>query len=504
MDIRQILIEKAEKYPNKTAVVFEDSRISFSQLKDQVFKVAGYCAGRGVSKSDKIALFLPNSLEAAYSYLGVLALGGVIVPLDFMLTEAEITHFINHSESKLLIIQPKKGIDLSRIKASCPGLADILVCQEKVEGFSFWPEAIESSKPEEPASRIDPSDPSAIFYTSGSTGHPKGVLLTYRHFDNCPRSMNHFLELSSEDIIFCSGLPFSHIGGFDYFLVMLDLGCTLVFIQRFRPLEVLRKIAQEKVTFSWMVPPMYVAILSLKEADKFDLSSLRYVNVFGAPSSPDLLRRFHQLCPNAHLLNGWGMTETAAPNCYLPPGFTDVSSIGKFTPGLETKIVDDLGTTQPVGAQGELWVRGEPVMTGYYKEPGLTAEAMTEDGWLKTGDIAKFDEQDLCYIVGRKKDMIKVGGEIVFSAEVEEKIHCHPKVKEVGVIGVSDTLRGEVPKAFIVPHDGQSLGQEELRDFLKEHLAHFKLPHHYEFLTEIPKNRAGKIDKQFLRKAGEN
>ena len=505
MDVKRLLVKNSDSHPQRHALVFGDQRISFSQLKDFSFKFADFAVKRGIKRGDKIAIFLPNNLEAVFSYLGALSFGAVIVPLDFMLTEEEIIHFIKHSESKLLVTQPKKDVDLTNLKERCPTLVDILVCKEKREGFSFWDEMLAEAQALEPSGEIDPGDLSSLFYTSGSTGHPKGVMLTYKHFDNCPRSMTHFLDLHSGDRILCGGLPFSHLGGFDYFLVLLELGCQLVLMGRFNPLELLRLIEKHRITFSWMVPPMYIAMLSLKEADKFDLSSLRYLVVFGAPSSPQLLRRFHAMCPNAHFINGWGMTETAAPNCYLPPEFDNIASIGKFTPGLTPKIVDEEGRQQPRGGQGELWVKGEAVMAGYYKEPQLTQEAITGDGWLKTGDIARFDEQGLCYIVGRKKDMIKVGGEIVFSAEVEEKIHRHPKVKEVGVVGVSDELRGEVPKAFIVAKEGESLDVEDLREFLKPHLAHFKLPHHFEFLTELPKNRAGKIDKQFLRKvASEN
>ena len=228
------------------------------------------------------------------------------------------------------------------------------------------------------------------------------------------------------------------------------------------------------------------------------MPSLRYLTVFGAPSSPVLLRKFHKVCPNAHFLNGWGMTETAAPNCYLPPGIDKIESIGKFTPGLQTKIVDDNGNALGFNQEGELWVKGKPVMAGYYKEPELTSEVLTKDGWLKTGDVAKFDEDGLCYIVGRKKDMIKVGGEIVFSTEVEEKIHRYPKVKEVAVIGVSDALRGEVPKAFIVPNEGESLNEQELKEFAKKHLAHFKIPRYFEFIGNLPKTRSGKINKKEL------
>ena len=347
--------------------------------------------------------------------------------------------------------------------------------------------------------RIEEDSLSAIFYTSGSTGHPKGVMLTYRHFDNPINCINYALDVSSCDIVLCGGVPFSHIGGIDYILVMLATGQTLILMERFQPFEFLRNIEKYQVTWFWIVPAMYIAILSLKDYTKFNLSSLRYAVVFGAPSSPILLKRFHKTCPKARLLNGWGMTETSAPNCVLPVDVDKLESIGKFYPGMEAKIVDDKGDTLKEGQCGELWVKGEGVMVGYYREQALTDAVLTKDGWLKTGDIAYYDKEGLFYIVGRKKDMIKVAGEIVFSPEVEEKIQLHPKVKEVAVIGVPDKLRGEVPKAFIVIKEEESLSEEELKDFLKKYLAHFKIPHYFEFLSELPKTRTGKIDKKQLQ-----
>ncbi len=210
---------------------------------------------------------------------------------------------------------------------------------------------------------------------------------------------------------------------------------------------------------------------------------------------------FDRFCPNAYLLNGWGMTETAAPNSFLPTG-TDTKEIahtGEFPPGTEAMIVDEAGSCLPNGKDGELWLRGKAVMVGYYKEPELTRETVTPDGWLKTGDICRCDSRGRLSIVGRKKEMLKVGGEIVFCPEVEEAIQRHPKVQETAVIGAADKLRGEVPKAYLVLKEGESLSEEELRYFLRQHLAHFKIPHYFEFSPALPKNRVGKIDKEKLK-----
>jgi long-chain acyl-CoA synthetase len=245
---------------------------------------------------------------------------------------------------------------------------------------------------------------------------------------------------------------------------------------------------------------MYVAIVSLKEYEWFNLTSLRYAVVFGAPSSPALLKRFHRSCPKAIVLNGWGMTETAAPNTFSPADEHKISSIGKFGFRMQAKIIDEEGKSLLYGEKGELLVSGEGVTLGYYREPTLSSDAFWGEGWFRTGDIAYFGKDGLIYLSGRKKDMIKVAGEIVFSSEVEEKIQLCPKVQEAAVIGVPDELRGEVPKAFIVTKESETINEQELRDFLKEHLAHFKIPHYFEFVKELPKNRVGKIDKTAFKK----
>ncbi|MCM8787182.1 MAG: AMP-binding protein [Candidatus Omnitrophica bacterium] len=498
MKVRDLILKNALKYKGKTAFIFEDRHFSFSQLQKFSFSVANYLFKRGIKKDEKVAIYLSNIEEAIFSYLGVFSIGGGLVPLDFMLTQEEIINFINHCEAKALITQPKKDLNLENIKSKCPSLKEIIICKEKIGGFTFFDD-IFNFDDNEPEVEVNQEQLSSIFYTSGTTGHPKGVMLTYKHLDNPPEVINHFLGVTEKDIFLTGGVPFSHIGGLDYILLMLKFASKLIIMERFHPLEFLKNIQNYQVTIFCIVPAMYTAILYLKEYEKFNLSSLRYAVVFGAPSSPLLLQRFHKICPQAVLLNGWGMTETAAPNTFSPPDETKLNSIGKFGFNMQAKIVDDFGNPVLVREKGELWVKGDAVMAGYFKEPELTKEVLTEDGWLKTGDMAYFDEDGYIYLVGRKKDMIKVAGEIVFCAEVEEKISLYPKVKEVAVIGVSDNLRGEVPKAFIVPKETTTIDLQHLKDFLQKHLAHFKIPYYFEFVSELPKNRVGKIDKTKLK-----
>lgn len=507
MDFVDLLDKQAQKYADKPAVIFHDTAISFAKLRDISLKVAAGLNSVGVSKIDKVAINLANIPEYMFGFLGIFILRATAVPLDFMLTAEELIGFINHSESKILITQEKKGVDLTQIKAACPSLKKIVVLSETAEtserkDFLTWNKLLDAPALSSPVP-YSAQDFSSIFYTSGSTGRPKGVLLTYAHFDNPVESFEYFLHPNDKDSLICPGIPFSHLGGLDYMLLTLYFGATMTLQERFHPLEFLKGIETNRPTIFCIVPAMYVAILSLKEYDKFDLSSLRYAVVFGAPSTPALLERFHKACPNALLLNGWGLTETAAPNSFLPTGTNtkEVANTGKFMPGTEAQLVNVEGNVLTGASEGELWLKGKAMMAGYYKEPELTREVMTSDGWFKTGDIARRDELGRYSIVGRIKEMIKVGGEIVFEPEVEAVLQRHPKVKEAAVIGVADKLRGEVPKAFIVAHDGSSLDGQELRDFLRQHIAHFKIPHHFEFPAALPKNRTGKIDKESLRRA---
>ncbi|MCM8779838.1 MAG: fatty acid--CoA ligase family protein, partial [Candidatus Omnitrophica bacterium] len=331
-------------------------------------------------------------------------------------------------------------------------------------------------------------------------GKPKGVLINYQQLDAPPKAMGYFVEndVRDTDQTLCV-VPFSHLGGLIYIQAMLTYGITMVLAERFIPAEFLKMVQQYRINWFWLVPSMYYALLQLKDFESFDLSSLRWIVIFGAPSSPDAIRRFHNHCPQAKLYHGWGLTETNAPTTVIPSGSNKIESVGKPAPWVEVKIFDDNDKELPLGERGEIVARGWVVTDGYFKDPELTKQAF-RSGWFHTGDLGKFDSEGYLYIIGRKKEMIKVAGEIVFEPEVEAAIHKHPEVAEAAVIGVPDKLRGEVPKAFVVLKDGQNINEEEMRYFLRQHLGHFKIPHYFEFRKELPKNRTGKIDKELLRK----
>ncbi|HAJ56433.1 MAG TPA: hypothetical protein DCL35_01540 [Candidatus Omnitrophica bacterium] len=496
--IRDLLEKQASAFPEKPAIIFQDKPVTFVRLKDDVFRLANGLIKYGVKKGDKVALYLPNWPEYVYSYLALFSIGATVVPFDFMLKNDELEACLNHCQASLLIAKYKEDVSLEKIKADVPSLKDIaLVHDRKIDSFLAFEDLLGSGDSTAPKVDIADSDRSLILYTSGSTGRPKGVMLNYRHLTASPKAMEYFVDLTPADVKI-SALPLSHAGGLVYIQNCIFFAITLVLMERFVPVEFLKNVEKYKATCFHMVPPMYYALLSLKEFEKYDLSSIRWVNVFGAPNSPETIRRFKTYCPKAKLLNGWGLTETNAPNTVIPLGSDKIESIGRPAPWVDIRLIDDEGKEVPEGGAGELVLKSWVVMDGYYNDPAMTADVL-KDGWFYTGDLARRDNEGMYYIVGRKKDMIKAAGQLVFPSEVEEAIHKHPKVKEAAVIGVPDALRGEAVKAFVVLKDTEAVSDSDLRQFCRQHLAHFKLPHTFVFLNELPKNRAGKIDKVALR-----
>jgi len=505
MNVKELIDRNASRFPSKTAIFFKDKEIGFGSLKGTVDALANYLLSLDADKTAKIGVYLPTVPEYVYSYAAVYAAGKAIVPLDFMLTEDELIGVIRHSHTEYLIAFPKKRMDYSSLLRKTPLKKIVVIDYENTLQTSdtiksFYPEIKPFYKKPFSQPLYAEGDLSTIFYTSGTTGIPKGVMLTYRHLSAPAEAFKYFLKLNADDVTLCS-IPLSHIGGLDLLLILFMFGIPVVLMERFHPLEFLRTIEKYTVSLFCIVPSMYTAIVSLKEFDTLpaDLSSLHYAVVFGAPSSPDLLKRFHARCPKAHLLHGWGLTETSAPNTVTPPGSDNIASVGKPVPWMELKIVDENGTTMPPGEKGHLLIKGWPVFKGYYDNETLTKESFTDDGFFKTGDVAYFDKDGFLYIAGRIKEIIKVGGQLVFAPEVEAHIALHDAVYESAVIGVNDALRGELPKAFVVVKEGKRVTEQELKDFLKRQLAHFKIPHAIEFRQSLPKNRMGKVNKEALR-----
>jgi long-chain acyl-CoA synthetase len=497
MNTVTLLLQNAQKYATKPALIFHDHVVNFADFPAKVFRLAHALQELGLRKGDRLGVFLPNGPEFIYSYLAGFACGAVVVPLDFMLKKEELVSCLSHCEAKIFIAQNRPDLAFAEILNEVSTLKNIIFVNHVQGEANPFQELLDLADDSPVHVDVAESDPALIMYTSGTTGNPKGILLTYQHLKGSPEAMKHFVDLSDKDIKLAA-IPFSHIGGFIYIQNCLVYGITLVIMDRFNPNEFLRLVDQYKVTCFHIVPPMYTALLSLKHIEKFDLSSLRWVVVFGAPSSPEIMEKFHKYCPNAQLLNGWGMTETCPPNTVTPLGSKNIASVGKPSPLSEIRIVDENDQEVAAGEIGEILIRGWIVMKEYYKDPQSTSQ-MKKNGWLYTGDLGRKDAEGYLYIVGRKKEMIKAAGQIVYAPEVEAVFYKNEAVLEVAVIGVPDQLRGEAVKAFVALKDGHTLSAEELRYFAREHLANFKVPQSIEIRTNLPKNRTGKIDKELLK-----
>ncbi|HTY45464.1 MAG TPA: AMP-binding protein [Patescibacteria group bacterium] len=493
----ELLEKQAQDHPEKPAFIFKDTAVTFRQLSETSLRLAAAMSDLGVKKGDRVAIYLPNWPEYLYSYVAVWILGACAVPLDFMLTAEEVVSCVAHCRATLLIAKLKATVPAASLTASCADLRHIITCHGPAEGALSWETLLAQAHARPPAVHVDGKDPAIIFYTSGTTGKPKGVLVNYAQLAAPPQGMAHFVDFDANDMTLCA-LPLSHLGGLIYLEVGITFGFTFVLMERFIPLEFLKNIQHYKANWFWLVPSMYYALLQLKEFENFDLSTLRWLVTFGASNSPDALRRFHRYCPQAHLLNGWGMTETNAPTVVLPVGSQKIESVGRPAPWVEIKIFDEQDQEVACGQVGEVVVRSWVVTDGYYNDPEATAASM-RNGWFHTGDLGRLDPEGLLYIVGRKKEMIKVSGEIVFEPEVEAALLKHPDVAEAAVIGVPDKLRGEIPQAFVVLKADKTLSEEDLRYFCRQHLAHFKIPHRFAFRSELLKNRTGKVDKETLR-----
>lgn len=497
MNVAALLKKNAESFPGKPAIIFKDIPISFEQLKETIFKLANGLADLGVKPQDKVGIYLPNWPEYIYSYLALFCLGATVVPLDYMLTEEEIATCLDHCEAKYLIAKAKDKRVIEQLKTDVKTLKDIILVQDKEEGFADFEGLLTNSNSKFKEGNIKDDDISLILYTSGTTGKPKGIMLTYKHLSASPMATDYIVSWTNKDTLACA-LPFSHVAGVMYPLISIYHQVTLIMMERFMPLHFLEAIQDYKVSCFYLVPSMYYAILQLKEFEKFDLSSIRFINVFGAPNTPEVLRRFHQYCPKASFLNGWGLTETNGPIVVTPMDSEKLESVGRPVPWVEVKIVGDNDNELPKGQIGEIILHSWVIMKGYYRDKEETQNVM-RGGWFHTGDLGKFDAEGYLYILGRKKEMIKVSGEIVYASEVESVIAKHPQVKEVAVVGSPDKLRGEVVKAFVALKPEADLKVEDIRYFSKQHLAHFKVPHIVEFKEELPKTRTGKVDKTQLK-----
>jgi len=473
---------------NKIAIYEKGATYSYSQLQDKVARYRAYLCAFGVRPRDNVALFAKNSAAFLFSYMAVASLGGVVVPLNTMLTPREIAFILKDAEAKHIITDRDLELAEQYKEGETPPVKLLIADIEKGISQKIYPEP--------PAINIQDSDPCVILYTSGTTGRPKGALLTHRNLVNNAAAFSEATESGPADNTL-SVLPMFHSFGWTCCIATsLYNGASVTIVETFSPKDVIATIRDQGITMVMGVPSMYNFYTSLAKPE--DLAGVRLF-ASGAASLPLKIIEKFQEKTQKHVIEGYGLSETSPVVSFNPLKLTKPGSVGLPVKDNKVKIVDDSGKEIGCREIGELLVQGPNVMIGYYNLPTETAETL-RDGWLHTGDLAYLDEDGYIFIVDRKKDIVIVSGLNVYPREVEEILYQYPAIKEAAAIGVPDKSRGESVRAYVVLKEDMNLDKKDLRAFLKKNLAKFKLPREIIEIDALPKNATGKILKKELRK----
>jgi len=509
-----LLEQGAGRYADRTAVIFvnhEDlTEISCLTYGDLWSKANGLAAGLrelGIQKGDMVGVLLPNCPSIIISYYGIWLAGASISPCNAMAKEKEIAYQLRDSGARLLIasdalcglassITEQIGIPL------VPAPAGDKVKKEDIPCARTFEEMTESGKERPTDFTINPSEDMAVLlYTGGTTGDPKGAILTHRNIVANTLQFAHWYDfLPGGETCVCT-IPMSHSGGMSGVMnVPLYSGATMIIMKRFSAENVARAVEKYGATRFFGVPTMYVALLNNESARKCDMTSLKACRTNAAPLPVAVKQSFDQLIGKEVLVEGYGLTETSPLTHANPIQRPKEGSIGIPLPDTDCKIIDlQTGEDLPVGCEGELVIRGPQLMKGYWNKPEATAKAMA-GGWFHTGDVAKMDEDGYFFIVDRLKDMINTGGYKVWPREVEEVIYRYPKVRLVMVIGVEDGFYGEVVKAFIVPkEDSGEITSDEIIAHCKKTMATYKVPRLIEICESLPISPQGKVMRRLMR-----
>ncbi len=500
MNLPDSLLEAAMKNREKTAYYFMDEATTYEQLNESVNRFASGLAKAGIGRGDHVALLLGNSPHFIISLYGIMRVGATAIPINPTYTPSEISYILKDGDVKAVIALDQLVPYIDQLRVAAPKIEHYIICEtgaQLSEGMETFSGILQSGESDFTPVSVDSEDTAVILYTSGTTGKPKGAMLTHGNLYSNARDIRDYLEMDDEDTVITT-LPVFHVFSLTVVLnAPLISGSALIIVPRFSPKEIFRVARKHKATIFAGVPTMYNFLYQYPESSPGDFASLRLCISGGASMPVALLKNFEEKF-NVIVSEGYGLSEASPVTCFNPldrprkPG-----SIGTTIYNVENKVVDEFGNELPVGKVGELVVRGPNVMKGYYNMPEETSKAIRE-GWLYTGDLARMDEEGYFYIVDRKKDLVIVGGYNVYPREVEEVLYEHPGVLEAAVIGVPDSEQGEVVKAFIVPKEEQ-VEKTELHQFLADRLASYKLPRFIEFLEELPKNSTGKVMKRELK-----
>jgi fatty-acyl-CoA synthase len=503
-----------QQFPTKTAIVCGTQRFSYAQFGDRAARLAGGLRNAGVRPGDRVAFLSMNCHRLLEAYYGVLDAGAVLLPLNIRLAPEELAYILNDSGATMLFVQ-KPFVELARhFHMNVPTVRRLFQLDGEPEetwlASMNYEELLADSRPHRAdIMEIDENSLAELFYTSGTSANPKGVMLTHRNI--YLHAVNVLLALGTRsDAVQLHTIPLFHANGWGAAHSITFVGASHVMIQRFDPEEVFRLIERERVRTCTLVPIMASALVNSPVRQNYDLSSLEWIIIGGSASSPTLVRQVETELGCA-CFSGYGLTETA-PSLSISrtkfgvewdgeQHYAGQAMTGYAMPGVELRVVDpnDVDTPADGTTIGEVIARTDGVMEGYWGQPEATAETL-RGGWLHTGDMATMSEDAYVLIRDRKKDIIISGGENISSLDIEKTLMAHPDVYDVAVIPVPDRKWGEVPKALVVLKPRALATELELVDFCRAHLAHYKAPRSVEFIETLPKNAAGKTLKKDLRK----
>ena len=491
----------AERFGDRLAIVDGDTRLSYAELLDEARRFGGALVASGIEPGDRVAIWAFNSADWVVALLGLSMAGAVLVPINTRWKGAEAADVLRRSRARALVtVTGFLDTDYAAMLEGfeLPELQSIVVAHT-----DSWDEFVGHATPAalEDADRrsaaVAPDDPADILFTSGTTGTPKGVVMPHTRTLGVAGDWVRMTGLNTDDRYLMVNPYFHQFGLKAGILASVVAGATMLPQPVFDVDRVLARVAEEKVTVLPGAPTLYHSILDHADRDKYDLSTLR-VAVTGAADIPvELIRRVNDELPFSLVITGYGLTETGtATSTSADDDFETVATtVGRPRPGFELRIVDADGKEVPMGEPGEVIVKGPTVMAGYLDDPDATAAALSEDGWLRTGDLGLLDERGYLRIVGRIKDMFIVGGFNVYPAEVENALLRHPDIKQAAVIGIPDDRLGEVGMAFLVG----TADPADIQAWCREQMANYKVPRRIEIVDELPLNATGKVVKDELR-----
>ncbi|WP_209122694.1 long-chain fatty acid--CoA ligase [Alkalihalobacillus sp. BA299] len=496
-----LLKSAAYQTPTKEAFVYEDRRVTYAELYDRATNISHWLRKQGLKQNDKVGFILKNGLPFVEIFFATTLSGAVGVPINFRLKQNEIEYILQNSETKFLFIEKEYIEVVEAIRHRLEDLESVVVVDEIDHHPDMFAYDTTFSEVEEDLSpiNINENDGCMIVYTSGTTGRPKGAVLTHKNLFQNGMNMIWEFELDTS-FRFLLVPPLFHVGSMSFLIHTCLVKGTSVIHRTFQPELILQTVEKEKINSLFLVPAMWNFLLQVPGIEKYDLSSLQKCMTAAAICPLELKKAMMHHFPHASIYDVFGQTEMSPCTTCLHPedSLRKTTSVGKPVINVEVRIVDEQMNDVPVGEIGEIVYRGPTLMKEYYKNPEATKEAFS-GGWFHSGDLVRMDDEGFIYVVDRKKDMIISGGENIYPAEIEEVLYTHPKILEAAVIGVPDTNWGENVKAIVVMKPNETMSVQEVIDYCAKYLASYKKPKVVEFLKELPRNAAGKVLKTALR-----